>query len=197
MDLGQEAETLEEGKGRPSVISLRDACKQQVLANCSVRVGWMEKEAGGGSSSSVNGMTSSPSSGRLNATENTHHLGGGWTTRGLRVFRLGKMKDASGNSSLGGRRRSAACLGVCPEQPTLLFLSRAAGDKLGKVRGRLLRGAFPEPSSGSPDSWRDLPPTLHPGTRAISCCPVLKGLFPVGHDSVCFCLLQARDRGSV
>lgn len=39
MDLGQEAETLEEGKGRPSVISLRDACKQQVLDKCSVRVG--------------------------------------------------------------------------------------------------------------------------------------------------------------
>ena len=95
MDLGQEAEALEEGKGRPSVISLRYACKQQVLDKCSMRVGWMEKEAGGGSSSSVNGMTSSPSSGRLNATENTHHLGGGWTTRGLRVFRLGKMKDTS------------------------------------------------------------------------------------------------------
>lgn len=32
----------------------------------------MEREAGDGSSSSVNGMASSPSSGRLDAAEHTH-----------------------------------------------------------------------------------------------------------------------------
>ena len=50
-------------------------------------------------------------------------------------------------------------MGACPEQPTLLFLSRADGDKLGKVKGRRLRGAFPERNSGSPASQSDLPPT--------------------------------------
>lgn len=122
----------------------------------------------------------------------TQHLGGGgwggaggrgWTTRGLRVFRLGKMKDASGNSSLGGRRGSAACLGACPEQPTLLFLSRADGDKLGKVKSRRLRGAFPERNSGSPASRSDLPtppPPPAPQGPAVSCCPVLGGLFQIG-----------------
>lgn len=73
------------------------------------------------------------------------------------MFRLGKMKDVSGNSSLGDRWGSAACLGACPEQPTLLFLPRADADKLGEVRGGLVRGAFPEPNSGSPASWSDLP----------------------------------------
>lgn len=53
---------------------------------------------------------------------------------------------------------SVACLGACPERPTLLFLPGADGDKLGEVRGRLLRGAFPEPNSGSPASWGDPPP---------------------------------------
>ena len=115
----------------------------------------------------------------------------GWTTKGLLVFRLGKMKDASGNSSLGGRRGSAACLGACPEQPTLLFLSRADGDKLGKVKGRRLRGAFPERNSGSPASQSDLP-TLHPRqlprallSPAVQC---LGGFSRLDHHSVCLCL---------
>ena len=33
-DLGQEAETLKEGKGGPSVVSFKDACQQQVLSKC-------------------------------------------------------------------------------------------------------------------------------------------------------------------
>lgn len=52
-------------------ISFTDACKQQVLTKCWVRVGWMEREAGDGSSSGVNGMARSPSSGRMDAAEHT------------------------------------------------------------------------------------------------------------------------------
>lgn len=37
------------------------------------------------------------------------------------------------------------------------FSPGADGDKLGGVRGGLLRGAFPELNSGSPASWSDRP----------------------------------------
>lgn len=37
----------------------------------------MESHAGGSSSSSVHGMASSPPSGKLDAAEDTHQLGGG------------------------------------------------------------------------------------------------------------------------
>ena len=166
----------------------------------------MDREAGDRSSASVNGRASSPLSSKLDATENTSsgrwgaEGGRGWTTQGLLVFRLGKMKDASGNSSLGGRRGSAACLGACPEQPTLLFLSRADGDKLGKVKGRRLRGAFPERNSGSPASRSDLP-TLHPRqlprallSPAVQC---LGGVFQIV-SSICLLVPpQTKDRGCV
>lgn len=112
--------------------------------------GWLD-----GRGSSVNGTASAPS-GKLDAAEDTRQLGGA-APRGLREFRLGKMKDASGNSSLGSRWGSAACLGACPGRPTLPFLPRADDDKLVEVMGRLLRGAFPELNSGSPASWSDLP----------------------------------------
>lgn len=88
-------------------------------------------------------MAGSPA-GKLDGAEDTRQLGG-VDHRGPRVFRLGKMKDASGNSSLGSRWGSVSCLGACPGRPTLPFLPRADGDKLVEVMGRLRGGAFPEP----------------------------------------------------
>lgn len=106
----------------------------------------------------------------------THISWEGWTTRGGRVFRLGKMKDASGNSSLGSRWGSVACLGACPGRPTRPFLPRADGDKLAEVMDRLLGGAFPEPELGSPASGSDLP---SPGPCSVR-SPEPDGLFQIG-----------------
>lgn len=60
-------------------------------------------------------------------------------------------------------------MGACPERPTFLFLPRADVDKLGEVRGGLVRGAFPEPNSGSPASWSDLPSPRPPLCPAAQC----------------------------
>lgn len=72
-------------------------------------------------------------------------------------------------------------MGACPERPTLLFLPRADGDKLGEVRGRLLRGAFPESKAGSPASWSDLP---SPGPCSVL-QPSVYGLSRIESVTVC------------
>lgn len=69
--------------------------------------------------------------------------------------------------------------------------SRADGDKLGEVRGRLLRGDFPELNSGSLASWSDLPSQA----PSISCSLVPDGLFQIGPMIlfVCACCRLKRE----